>query len=424
MPIRSLYVHIPFCHAKCAYCAFDSCGLTGAALDEAVERYLEPLHARLEAFGQAGALAELETVYIGGGTPSVLGTRLSELVRRVRTWCAPVEVSCEANPESFDARLARELAAAGVTRISLGVQSLQDPELAAIGRLHTASRALEAVRCARAAGLATSVDLICGLPRQTVESWGETLAGIVACDPGHVSVYPLAVEEGTPLAALAEAGAVVLPDEDAQADAMEEAARVLGAAGYERYEVASYARPGRACRHNIAYWTGVEYLGIGRSAAGMLSARTFRELRNCFPGVSVPSEGAERIRLVQRDDEARRFDVEALSRREAVVEDFMLALRIRAGAGTGLVQEVMDEVGTLPVRRAMQSIGAVGLGAWELMDSARLDFLLGRDGDRAEKVARGARRAGLADLRFVPTERGWLMGNELYGRVWDLADAS
>lgn len=270
MKHRALYLHIPFCRAKCLYCDFDSRALIGCALEEAIDAYCEGLSAQVDAYGNAGELSEVETVYVGGGTPSLLGGRLVGLVDYVRAYCEPVEFTCEANPESFTLDLAQALRAAGVTRISLGVQSLNASELKAIGRIHSAEQAMLAVAQAKAAGFSTSCDVMCGLPGQTLDTFAETLRSLVTLNPDHVSVYPLQLEEGTPLARMEEAGEVEVPDEDFQAQCMDLAAEVLKEAGYERYEVASYAKPGHRCRHNIAYWTGKPYLGLGRSAASML----------------------------------------------------------------------------------------------------------------------------------------------------------
>ena len=270
MKYRALYLHIPFCRAKCLYCDFDSRALTGCALEEAIGAYCEGLSAQVDAHGNAGELSAVETVYVGGGTPSLLGGRLVGLVDLVRSYCEPVEFTCEANPESFTLDLAQALRAAGVTRISLGVQSLNASELKAIGRIHSAEQAMLAVAQAKAAGFSTSCDVMCGLPGQTLDTFAETLRSLVTLNPDHVSVYPLQLEEGTPLARMEEAGEMEVPDEDFQAQCMDLAAEVLEEAGYERYEVASYAKPGHRCRHNIAYWTGKPYLGLGRSAASML----------------------------------------------------------------------------------------------------------------------------------------------------------
>lgn len=388
--ISALYLHIPFCHAKCAYCDFDSRALCGAALEDAAARYLGALLARIDAFGAAGALAGVRTAYVGGGTPTVLGPRLAGLVRRVRSWCDPLELTCEANPESFDDAMAAALAEAGATRVSLGVQTLEPAELAAIGRIHSAGQALAAVARGRSAGLDVSCDLMCGLPGQTSESWRRTLAGIVGAAPDHVSVYPLTLEEGTPLARRAADVPALEPDADLQAWCMEEARRALGTAGYRPYEVASYALPGHACAHNIAYWTGESYLGLGRSAAGMLAAGEWDGLAALLGG-EPPGAGVARVRYVQLDDAGTRFDVERLTGREAVAEDLMLGMRMTRGVGPELLGRARASAGEKNVDAAVDEALSRGLAAWG------------------------------ADGRLVPTERGWLLGNELYGLMWDIA---
>ena len=392
MAVQALYLHIPFCHARCAYCDFETCALGAASFEHASDRYLARLYARVDALGAAGALQAVRTVYVGGGTPSVLGLRLAELVRRVLHWCQPSEITCEANPESFTDELAEALAAAGVTRISLGVQSLCDAELASIGRIHTAQMALEAIVRARRAEFSVSCDLMCGLPGQTLKSWLESVEAALAAGPHHVSVYPLTLEEGTPLAARAEQDPSLVPDEDLQAAAMEMARSACMRSGRAPYEVASYALPGHACAHNVAYWTGVSYLGVGRSAAGMLAREEWSSMAPFFPGVQPTAEAA-RIRLVQRDDAARRFDAEFLTERGSVAEDLMLGMRMTAGVGPRLMSRAQRVFGHA-FSNACATAQAEGL--------ARLDDATGA---------------------LVPTERGWLMGNELYGLMWDLADA-
>ena len=324
MAVTALYVHVPFCAQKCRYCDFDSRSFAPCDLSAALDVYFEQLFARLEAFGKAGALEQIRTVYVGGGTPSLAGERLVELARRIRAWCAPVEFTCEANPESLTAELAAALAKVGVTRVSLGVQTLDNIELTAIGRIHDADRALAAIATVKNAGLDVSCDLMCGLPGQTAASWRRTLDGVLAAAPHHVSVYPLTLEEGTPLYRMACRDESVEPDEDFQASCMDVARERLGAAGYHPYEVASYALDGHECAHNIAYWTGQGYLGLGRSAAGMLDAEDFDRLAGLFPGVSSRGD-SYRVRLVQRDDDATAFEAEYLSQREAAAEDLRLA---------------------------------------------------------------------------------------------------
>ena len=391
MGFKALYLHIPFCRARCAYCDFDTRAYGACELDVLAEAYCEQLTKRLEAFGVAGALAEVETVYIGGGTPSALGERLPELVRSVRRWCAPVELTCEANPESFTGKLAEELAEAGVTRISLGVQSLVDTELRAIGRIHDAEHALDAIARAKRFGFSTSCDLMCGLLGQTLDSWKRTLGTAIAADPDHVSVYPLQVEEGTPLERRIEAGELAVPDEDFQADAMELARDSLTAAGLQPYEVASYARLEHACRHNIAYWTGKSYLGLGRSAAGMMTVEEFHEFASLFLGVCVPRDDAARIRIKQLDGAGEQFDAETLTAREAAAEDLMLACRMTAGIPLGLLRRSTDVIPVADLRRACERAVSLGLATWT--------------GDA-----------------LTPTKLGWLDGNELFELFWDLAE--
>lgn len=365
MAIEALYLHIPFCQSKCAYCDFDS--VAASSLDDvraAQACYLDRLTNRVDAFGAAGLLDGVRTVYIGGGTPSLLGMRLVELVRSVMQWCAPEEFTCEANPESFTSSLALQLARAGVTRISLGVQSLQEEELKAVGRIHSATQALDAICYAKDAGLDVSCDLMCGLPLQTQDSWAKSVTGLIEAGPCHVSIYPLTVEDGTPLASKVDSGRLVLPDEDEQADEMELARRFLVEAGFAPYEVASYALPGNACRHNIAYWTGIEYLGLGRSAASMLSRDTFRMSSSLFSDLA-PRDGAARIRVLQTDDAASAFEIEQLGIREAMAEDLMLACRMTRGIPQELLLRASAVFGKQIVADTCARAIELGLATWE-----------------------------------------------------------
>lgn len=408
MRFEALYLHIPFCKSKCAYCDFDSRAMgEGCALDEAVATYCDALAAQIDAHARAGDLAEVQTVYIGGGTPSLLGVRLVELVRRVLGYCDPVEFTCEANPESFTAELARSLRAAGVTRVSLGVQSLQADELRVIGRIHSVEQALEAVALAKGAGFSTSCDLMCGLPGQTLDAWRDTLKRVLLADPDHVSVYPLQLEEGTPLERLEAAGKIEVPDEDFQAQCMDIAAELLHAHSYERYEVASYAKPGHRCQHNIAYWTGVPYLGIGRSAASMCAATgdVSLLLENTFDGTpdsesdgtsdgaagrSSANSSTARIRFTQLDDAGEEFDHEFLTPREAMAEDLMLACRMTDGIGAELLARAIRVVPANELSAACDRAVEWNLAAWD-------------------------------NGSLKPTHLGWLDGNKLFGIFWDLA---
>ena len=410
MAVTALYVHVPFCAQKCRYCDFDSRSFAPCDLSAALDAYFEQLYARLDAFGDVGALAQIRTVYVGGGTPSLAGERLVELARRISAWCKPVEFTCEANPESLTAELTAALAKVGVTRVSLGVQTLDNTELTAIGRIHDADRALAAIATVKDAGLDVSCDLMCGLPGQTAASWRRTLDGVLAAAPHHVSVYPLTLEEGTPLYRMACRDVSLEPDEDFQAACMDVARELLGAAGYHPYEVASYALDGHECAHNIAYWTGQGYLGLGRSAAGMLDAGDFDRLAGLFPGVSSRGD-AHRVRLVQRDDDATAFEVEYLSQREAAAEDLMLACRMTRGVGPDLFIRSACVILTGELAAACDRALEMGLATWVP------DGIEGFAGRIASKDV----IAGRARARLAPTHLGWLDGNVLFELFWGLA---
>lgn len=410
MAVTALYVHVPFCAQKCRYCDFDSRSMAPCDLGTALDAYFEQLYVRLDAFGDAGALEGIRTVYVGGGTPSLAGERLVELARRISRWCKPVEFTCEANPESLTSQVAAALAEVGVTRISLGVQTLDNAELAAIGRIHDADRALAAIATVKDAGLDVSCDLMCGLPGQTAASWQRTLDGVLAAAPHHVSVYPLTLEEGTPLYRMACCDESLEPDEDFQATCMDAARERLGAAGYHPYEVASYALDGHECAHNIAYWTGQGYLGLGRSAAGMLDAGDFDRLAGLFR--DVPARGdAYRVRLVQRDDSATTFDAEHLSQREAAAEDLMLACRMTRGVGSELLVRSARVIGEDELASACDRALELGLATWVSDDP---EGYTGRVA--STDVIEGRTRA-----RLAPTHLGWLDGNVLFELFWGLA---
>lgn len=410
MAVTALYVHVPYCAQKCRYCDFDSQSVAPCDLDAALDAYFEHLYARLDVFGNAGALRQIRTVYVGGGTPSLAGERLVKLARRISMWCKPVEFTCEANPESLTAGLATALDEAGVTRISLGVQTLDNTELAVIGRIHDAERALEAIATVKDVGLDVSCDLMCGLPGQTMASWRYTFDGVLAAAPHHVSVYPLTLEEGTPLYRMACRDESLEPDEDFQAACMDVARERLCSAGYHPYEVASYALDGHECAHNIAYWTGRGYLGLGRSAAGMLDAEDFDRLAGLFP--DVPARGdAHRVRLVQRDDGATAFEAEYLSQREAAAEDLMLACRMTRGVASDLLVRASCVIPTGELAAACDRALELGLAAWVP------DHVEGHAGRVTSKDV----IAGRARARLAPTHLGWLDGNMLFELFWGLA---
>lgn len=396
----ALYLHVPFCARKCAYCDFASWATpSGDPLMGAYERALE---AQLDEVASLGLLEGCETAYVGGGTPTLLGEKdLGSLVEKIMGVARPSELTCEANPDSLTDAVLLAVREAGATRLSIGVQSLDDGELCELGRLHDAACARERVTAAVATGLDVSVDLMCAMPRQTPESWKCSLEGTVALGVGHVSVYPLQIEEGTPLELRFAADPCAWNDPEVQAERMTKAQAELEAQGYRRYEVASYARPGKECRHNKAYWTGLPYLGLGTGASSMLDLEGYLRLMAACPQLPAATSDALRVRLTvetprrELATEPRlpslSFSLEFLTEAQAVAEDLMLGARLVEGLRPELVTR------------------ARGLFGARFDDT--VDVLLAR----GLLVERGD--------RLAPTQQGWLLGNELYGALWDLAPA-
>lgn len=265
-PALGLYIHIPFCKAKCAYCDFYSL----AHSEEKMDAYMAALLRHLEEVAPRAAGMQVDTVYFGGGTPSYLGAarlcRILQTVLRRYDVARDAEITLEANPDSAgDWKELRRLRRAGFNRLSLGVQSTDDALLRRIGRVHTYEQVQQAVTAARKAKFTDlSLDLIYGLPGQTMEGWQRTLADAVALGPEHLSCYGLKLEEGTPL--WQQRQTLTLPDDDAQADMYLYTVAALGEMGYEQYEISNFAKSGKASRHNLKYWRMEEYAGFGPGA--------------------------------------------------------------------------------------------------------------------------------------------------------------
>ena len=268
MPVHHLYVHVPFCARRCAYCDFSI----------AVRREV-PWRAFADAVVAEGrvrgvSLTEpLHTVYLGGGTPSQLGAdgvaALLDGLRLLAPWVDGAEVTLEANPEDVTPAAVTCWMAAGVTRLSLGVQSFQDPVLRWMHRVHDAGTAQRALHAAREGGLtAISLDLIFAVPDAVPRDWAHDLETALACEPEHLSLYGLTIEPQTPLARWTARGAVQEAPEERYAREFQLAHDRMTAAGFAHYEVSNFARPGKASRHNRSYWRGVPYLGLGPSAHG------------------------------------------------------------------------------------------------------------------------------------------------------------
>jgi len=266
----ALYIHIPFCHRKCNYCAFVSYEQREADIPS----YLAALEKELwwRCCGE-----RVRSIYFGGGTPSLLS---AEQVDHILTTVSSLfimdeeaEITIEANPGTIDIPYLSALKALGVDRLSIGVQSLNDSELALLGRIHTAAQARDAVHFARQSGFDNlSIDLMCGLPRQTLPDWRKTLDEIIEMGPEHLSIYALSIEAGTPIWRAIEDNGLPSIDPDLSADQYELAEDLLAVHGYRHYEISNWARQGRECRHNITYWQGLPYLGAGVAAHSYLNA--------------------------------------------------------------------------------------------------------------------------------------------------------
>ncbi len=267
--VAHLYVHLPFCAARCGYCAF----VVEVGRDDARDAYLDAVLAELER--ERGRLGALETLYLGGGTPTLMGAgRLSALLAAISPLLAPgAEVTIEANPETVDQNLMAALAGAGVNRVSLGVQSTHPHLLGVLDRQAGPDDAARAVRAVRAAGIPRlSVDLLLGVPGQSQADLAADLAWVTEVGPDHVSWYELEFKEGSAIAS----GPHLPPDEDMSADLYEEAVEGLEAAGYRWYELANFCRPGAECRHSLAYWRARDYVGLGVGAVSTVGGGRWR----------------------------------------------------------------------------------------------------------------------------------------------------
>ena len=371
----ALYIHIHFCKKRCSYCDFCS---TAEGKDR--EAYLDVLITQISSAPWREDLPqsrELSSIYFGGGTPSLLGTDLVlilEAIRRAFVLSDDCEITLEANPESFSAGLAADLAQAGFTRVSLGLQALDEQQLALLGRIHSVEDALSALHAARDAELRVSADLILGLPLPATPLLKQPLLNELLSLVGHLSIYPLTIEEGTELERMFEAGEIELPSEDEVAQEITNLEQMLSQQGFSRYEISSYARPGQESRQNTRYWQGGDYLGFGLSAASMLNhADGSRKRFVMYQDMDQFLQAS----CTSLDDAT---EVDLLSAAEARREDIMLALRTRRGVDS----EDVEQAG----------LGAI---AGELVEKNLLELDSGR---------------------YRCTQEGWLLANIVFAAVW------
>jgi oxygen-independent coproporphyrinogen-3 oxidase len=351
--MKHVYLHIPFCQRRCSYCDFN----TYANMESRIEAYVDALCGELRMYAarqrpqpsqQAEPAAGLTraalrpSIFLGGGTPTMLSLKQMERVLEAASTIMPLrgaEVTTEANPGTvIDEAYLRGLRSLGINRISFGVQSLHDPTLRVLGRIHTAAEAIETYRQARRAGFERiNLDFIFGLPGQTLDQWRWTLDQIAALDVDHFSLYSLIVEEGTPLHQQVTRGSIIVPDDDATAAMYELAMEKLAASGYVQYEISNWARagvsgqgsgisdlglpiPSQASHHNLAYWLNADYLGCGAGAHGHIYPRRWHDMLGVNDYITAVQAG--RLPIAETVD---------VSEDDLMAETMMMGLRLNAG---------------------------------------------------------------------------------------------
>ncbi len=387
----ALYVHVPFCRARCAYCDFN----TYAGLNDLIPAYVAAVCQEIEAAGERWGHLAAPTIYFGGGTPSLLPLdHLADILHVLRITfyvSRDAEVTLEANPGTVTPEYLRGLHELGVNRLSLGVQSAHEDELRLLGRVHTWHDAVEAVQWARAAGFANlNLDLIFGLPGQRLTHWQNTLEMALDLQPEHLSLYSLTVEEGTPLAQRIARGELPSPDDDLAAEMFELAEARLAEAGFEHYEISNWARGNDKfpmtndqsmisnfqCRHNLAYWRNEPWLGFGAGAHSWLGGKRWANLRHPREYIAALEEGRSPV-----------AEAEEVTQRTEMGETMMLGLRLSEGVSDARF-------------RARFGVGLEEVFGAELAESRGLG-LLEWDGHTARLTPRGRLLGNQVFARFV-----------------------
>ena len=325
-----LYIHIPFCVKKCAYCDF----LSGPQDEETIEKYVESLLDEIHAHGSNVELAasyEVTSIFLGGGTPSVLSASQIEQVfvalRGNFEITEDTEITIEANPGTVTREKLLTYRACGINRISFGLQSTNNEELKLLGRIHTYEEFLESFSLARECGFDNiNVDLISAIPKQTVASWEETLQSVIKLNPEHISAYSLIVEEGTPFAKVYGegcSGEQDLPSEEDERTIYYRTEELLKAAGYHRYEISNYAKERKECRHNMGYWERKEYLGIGLGSASLINNTRYSnttDLQKYIQCAKEPVNIQEDIQVLSTQEQMEEFMFLGLRKMEGISE--------------------------------------------------------------------------------------------------------
>lgn len=319
-----LYIHIPFCVKKCAYCDF----LSGPAKDEEIIEYVNALCMEIESYQEMSKEYLVDSIFFGGGTPSILEetqiTQIITSIRHVFEIKQEAEITIECNPGTVTKQKLSTYKSLGINRLSFGLQSTDNEELKKLGRIHTYEEFLNNFHLARELGFNNiNVDIMSALPGQTLESYCKTLNEIIQINPEHISAYSLILEEDTPFYKMyGEDGKYkdLIPSEEVDRLMYHETKRLLKAAGYERYEISNYAKEGYACRHNVGYWKRREYLGIGLGASSLINGERYHidnELTNYLEGC--------------RNPQGLRKDIQRLTKKEEIEEFMFLGLRLVEG---------------------------------------------------------------------------------------------
>lgn len=317
-----LYVHIPFCYAKCPYCDFFSL----VCNDELFKRkYLTAIKKEIEIYSQKMAEINISSIYIGGGTPTALtGIQIEEILEccyKQFNINQKIEITVESNPGTLDYKKAKTIFQAGVNRLSIGAQSFSDKTLKKIGRIHSKGDILACYQYAREAGFKNiNIDLMFGLPGQTKRQFKETLREVIHLYPEHISLYALSVESGTPLAELIKQGTLKIPSDDFSNELFWEAIAILGEHDYEHYEISNFALPGKRCFHNQIYWKNQAYLGVGAGSTSYLAGKRYQNCRDLAQYIILLENGILPIE-----------SQEVLDRKGKMSETIILQLRMREG---------------------------------------------------------------------------------------------
>ena len=301
-----LYIHIPFCVKKCSYCDF----LSAPATEQTREAYMAALFAEIRGNAEKYRERIVTTIFIGGGTPSLLSGRtvIQLMAELQKNFCVAenAEITMEVNPGTVTTEKLQDFRKAGINRISIGMQSAQEPELKMLGRIHDFDCFCRGYREAVEAGYENiNVDIMSGLPGQTMETYRDTLEKVLHLSPvpQHISAYSLIVEEGTPFATMKEKGELPLPEEDTERAMYEETIEVLAQYGFRRYEISNYARKGYECRHNVGYWIRRDYLGLGIGAASLVDNRRFQNGRDLAAYLEHPLDCREEEQILTVEEQ-------------------------------------------------------------------------------------------------------------------------